>query len=314
MHTPHRLALTLLGRATQRAYLLRERHAARPRAKARTLSILFSPRAEWEPALRRGFVGLPHRLHFEDIRAADLERHDLIVPLSLDEARFLRQQPAHLRERVLPLPGDDCTALCHDKPRLNRFLIDAGFGAHIPAMGDDLAPPFISKPASGENSNGCLLVPDAATQQRLAADLAAPGLFRQAAVPGAVEYATHFLLRDGVLVRDLTVRYHHGRTLFIKDGNATDNVRTLGRCPDPRTLGAMLRAIGYDGLGCANYKMVRGRLQLIEINPRMGGSLCEYFFSFLRSLPQSHRTHRAGCTSWTWLDSMVERESSVGGA
>lgn len=307
-----RLARKLLGRASRQTYLWRERRRAQPAAGARTLSILFSARAPWEVMLRAGFHGLPHRLHFEELRAADLERHDLIVPLSLEDASFLRQQPAHLRERVLPLPDAECAALCHDKPRLNRFLAEAGFGVHIPPMGDDLAPPFVSKPTAGENSDGCLLVPDALSQQRLAEALARPGRFRQVAVAGSVEYATHFLLRDGALLRELTVRYHHDRPLFIKGARADDAVRTLGPCPAPGTLLQMLRAIGYDGLGCANYKLVQGRLQLLEINPRMGGSLCDYFFSFLRSLPQSQRTRRAGCTSWTWLDSIAERERSAG--
>jgi hypothetical protein len=310
-HLPHP-ALKLLARAVRQAYLLRERRRARPGTGARTLSILFSRRAPWEVALRRGFHGLPHQLHFDEIPAADLECHDLIVPLSLADARFLRQQPAHLRERVLSLPDEACSTLCHDKPRLNSFLIDAGFGAHIPPMGDGLAPPFVCKPAQGENSDDCVLVADAAAQSRLAEALARPGQFRQVAIPGTVEYATHFLMRDGQMLRELTVRYHHDRPLFIKDVNAGGAVRMLGCCPDPGTLRAMLRAIGYDGLGCANYKMMDGRLQLIEINPRMGGSLCEYFFSFLRSLPQPQRTRRAGCTSWTWLDSLAERQSSFG--
>ena len=89
-------------------------------------------------------------------------------------------------------------------------------------------------------------------------------------------------------------------------------MRTLGRCADPVTLQMMLRAIGYDGLGCANYKFEQGRLQLIEINPRLGGSLCDYFFSFLRSMPQTRRTRAAGCTNFTWLDSLAERESAFG--
>ncbi len=307
-----RLALKLLGHARHRWYLQRERRLAAPTPTSRALSILFSRRAPWEAALRRSFAGLPHRLHFDDLPLAELERHDLIVPLSLDDARFLRQQPAYLRARVVPLPDADCSALCHDKPRLNKFLSDAGFAPNIPPMGDELEPPFVCKPIAGENSDDCLLVPDHAAQARMSAALARPGMFRQAAVPGAVEYATHFLAHEGRLVRELTVRYHHDRPLFIKASGTAAAVRTLDRCADPVTLQMMLRAIGYDGLGCANYKFEQGRLQLIEINPRMGGSLCDYFFSFLRSMPQTGRTRRAGCTNFTWLDSLTERESAFG--
>jgi hypothetical protein len=303
--------LRLRGRYTHHRYLWRERLLAAPSGRSRALSILFSRRDAWEDGLRRGFLGLPHRLHFDDITSADLDRHDLIVPLSLDDARFLRQQPPHLRERMLPLPESRCVELCHDKPRLNRFLIDAGFALHIPPMGDDLAPPFVSKPVRGENSDECLLVPDAATQQRLAPQLNAPGLFRQAAVRGPTEYATHFLMREGGLVREVTVAYHHDVPLYIKNAGAPIAC-SVGPCPDAATLQSMLRAIGYDGIGCANLKFEQGRLHLIEINPRMGGSLAEYFFSFLRSMPQVQRSRAAGCTNWTWLDSALERESLFG--
>jgi hypothetical protein len=311
MTTMQGLLLKLRERYTHRRYVLREHMLAAPSGRARALSIVFSRRDAWEPGIRRGFAGLPHCLHFADLETANLDRHDLIVPLTLADAAFLRTQPPHLRERVLPLPSAECVELCHDKPRLNRFLIDAGFLLHIPPMGDEIQPPFVCKPASGENSDDCLLIADAKAQQRLASQLGTPGLFKQAAVPGHAEYATHFLMRDGGLVRELTVAYHHDTPLYIK--HTTEPLAfSLGSCPDASTLQSMLRAIGYDGLGCANLKFEQGRLHLLEINPRMSGSLAEYFFSFLRSMPQVQRSRAAGATNWTWLESALERESAFG--
>jgi hypothetical protein len=310
MPSLHRLALKLQARVTHWAYAQRERRMAQPASGARALAVLFSRRDAWETPIRAGFLGLPHRLTFDELTLADLERFDLIVPLSLDDARFLRDQPAHVRERCLPLPDAACSELCHDKPALNRHLAAAGFDAHIPAMGDELAPPYVSKPARGENSDDCVLVADRADEHRLGAVLNQSGRFRQSAVAGSIEYATHFLMRDGAIERELTVAYHHEQALFIKgQRGAPPALRVLGRCTDPLTLTGMLRSIGYEGIGCANYKLQDGRLQLLEINPRMGGSLGEHFYSFLRSLPQSRRTRARGCTNWTWLDSVVERES-----
>jgi hypothetical protein len=309
----HRLALfplKLKSLTTRAWYLQCEHRLARRAAASRALSILFSRRDPWEGPIRAGFRHLRHQLAFGDIQTADLERFDLIVPLSLGDARFMRGQSAHLRERMLPLPDEDCTALCHDKPRLNQRLIESGFGAHVPVMGDDLPPPYVCKPALGENSNDCTLVPDRATERRLGSALNRPGLFRQAAVPGHIEYATHFMMHDGMLLRELTVRYHHDAPMFIKGApRARLQARTLGACPDLPTLRTMLACVGYAGLGCANYKMEGGVLRLLEINPRMGGSLSDYFFSFLRSMPSILRSSRHGCTNWTWLDSALERES-----
>lgn len=304
-----RLTLKLASRATHRYYNWREHRLATLPPGGRPLVIAFTEREPWEVRVRQGFEGLPHQVHFLDLQAADLERFDLIVPLSIDDAQFLRRQPAHVRVRMLPLPDEGCALLCHDKPRLNRTLIQAGFREHVPPMGEDIPPPYVCKPDSGENSEFCVLVPDGATEQRLADSLRKPGLFRQAAVWGRTEYASHFIMRDGRLVRELSVKYHHDTPLFIKHQGTDGSVSTLGHCPDPRTLEAMLRAIGYDGVGCANFKLdPRGQLQLIEINPRMGGSLCPYFFSFLRSMPGVWRSKARGCTNWTWLDSTSDDE------
>ncbi len=309
MNALRRHTLKLLGRANRAWYLHRERPQASA-ASPRPLDILFSQHYGWEQATRHGFAGLDHKLHFAPLERADLSRFHLIVPLSLADARYMRSQPEHIRAHVVPLPDEACASLCHDKPRLNDTLIRAGFGTHVPPMGDDLAPPFICKPVHGENSDNCLLVPDYAAMLRLGTALDKPGLFRQAAVRGDVEYATHFLMRDGRMERELTVAYHHDRSLYIKDtASPSDCVRVIGPCPDAQTLTTLLRTIGYNGLGCANFKMADGRLQLIEINPRIGGSLMEYFATFLRSLPQAKRSRAASQSRWSWLDSVIEPQS-----
>lgn len=304
-----RFKLKLLSQCTRAWYFHRERPLASA-ASPRPLTILLSQHPGWEPATRKSFAGLAHKLHFAPMAQADLSRFDLIVPLSLADARLLRSQPKHIRAHAVPTPDEDCTALCHDKPRLNKTLIDAGFGSHVPPMGEDLAPPFICKPSHGENSDNCLLVPDYAAILRLGNVLEQPGLFRQAAVRGEVEYATHFIIKDGRLERELTVAYHHDTALYVKGSpSLRPAVRVLGPCPDTPTLTAMLRAIRYDGIGCANFKMVHGRLQLLEINPRIGGSLMEYFATFLRSLPQAKPSRRVSPSRWSWLDSVIDPPS-----
>lgn len=308
MHPMQRPVLKLRSLAQRAWYLKRERPLAAA-ASPRSLNILFSQHDVWEPPTRRGFAGLHHKLTFAPIDRTDLSRFDLIVPLTLADARFLRTQPDHIRAHAVPMPDESCSALCHDKPRLNETLIAAGFGAHVPPMGADIAPPFVCKPAHGENSDDCIMVPDYAAILRLGHALERPGLFRQTAVRGEVEHATHFLMKDGRLERELTVSYHHDAALFIKGFTAPPVARVLGDCPDAQTLTAMLRAIGYSGIGCANFKMAGGRLQLLEINPRIGGSLMEYFATFLRSLPQARPSRRVSPSRWSWLDSVIDPQS-----
>ncbi len=309
MHPMQRPLIKLNSLAQRAWYLKRERPLAAA-ASPRALSILFSQHDAWEPPTRRSFAGLAHKLTFAPIERADLSHFDLIVPLSLADARFLRSQPDHVRAHAVPLPDETCSALCHDKPRLNQTLIAAGFGAHVPAMGTDMAPPFVCKPTHGENSDNCLMVADYAAILRLGNAIEQPGLFRQAAVRGAVEHATHFVMKDGRLERELTVAYHHDAPLYVKgSSDQPPAVRVLGTCPDATTLSAMLRAVNYNGIGCANFKMAGGRLQLLEINPRIGGSLMEYFATFLRSLPQARPSRRVSASRWSWLDSVVDPPS-----
>ncbi len=307
---PLQRPLLKLRSLVQRAWYLKRERPLAAAASPRSLSILFSQHDGWEMPTRRGFAGLPHKLTFAPLDRTDLSRFDLIVPLSLADARFVRSQPDHIRAHAVPLPDEACSALCHDKPRLNEALIAAGFAAHVPPMGADLAPPFVCKPAHGENSDDCLLVADYAAMLRLGAALDRPGLFRQAAVPGDIEYATHFVMKEGRLERELTVAYHHETALYIKGAAAQPALaRTICPCPDAQTLTAMLRTIGYNGIGCANFKMAGERLQLLEINPRLGGSLMEYFATFLRSLPQARPSRNVSASRWSWLDSVLDPPS-----
>lgn len=314
MNVLQRKQLELLGRVKRAWYWQQER----PRATAacpRPLTILFSQHDGCEQRTRDSFAGMGHTLHFAPLAQADLSRFDLIVPLTLADARYLRNQPDPVRAHTPALPDEDCASLCHDQQRLNNALVSAGFGAHVPAMGPDLAPPFICKPVNDESGADCLLVPDYAAILRLGSAIDQPGRFRQSAVRGTAEHATHFIINNGRIERELTVVHHHDEPLYIKGATLPPPaISVLGRCPDAATLTAMLRAVGYNGIGCAKYKMVNGRLlQLLAIDPCIGGSLMDYFSTFLRSLPQAEPSRRISPSRGSWRDSVFE-PSSFGAA
>ncbi len=55
-------------------------------------------------------------------------------------------------------------------------------------------------------------------------------------------------------------------------------------CPYLDVFSSILAAIGFNGLCCFNYKVANGLPMILEINPRFGGSLSPFFFSFVRHL------------------------------
>ena len=58
----------------------------------------------------------------------------------------------------------------------------------------------------------------------------------------------------------------------------------ISQCDYLDKFSAILNSIGYEGLCCFDYKVINGKPQIFEINPRFGGSLSAYFFTFLKKL------------------------------
>ena len=58
----------------------------------------------------------------------------------------------------------------------------------------------------------------------------------------------------------------------------------IAKCKCLATFSSILTAIGYEGLCCFDYKIANGKPKIFEINPRFGGSLGNYLFSFLNNL------------------------------
>jgi predicted ATP-grasp superfamily ATP-dependent carboligase len=58
----------------------------------------------------------------------------------------------------------------------------------------------------------------------------------------------------------------------------------MSKCSYIDIFSDLLNAIGFEGLCCIDYKVKNGIPYIFEINPRFGGSLSFYFFSFLRHL------------------------------
>ena len=261
--------------------LLIDFESVRGRLLARgKLKILF-PNTEWENWLRSAFQASHGELTFAELSPENIRKHDLVVPLKIPELIGLDECRLLLADNPIPIPSKACVALCDDKYRLNRALIDNGFGIHVPDMSGDMPYPYVLKKRRDEWAVNSHVI-SGATQERIHSELLDdPDYFRQKFVPGKCEYTTHILMRDRKIVSALTMKFVFKDDLYAKGRECVATYSKICRNRHLRLFAAMLRSIGFEGLCCINYKIVDGQPRLFEINPRFGASLVPWFFIFL---------------------------------
>ena len=206
------------------------------------------------------------------------------MPLSLDALQEARRHSAPGKS-ALPLPTAESVHLCDDKYEFNRTVIEAGFGRYIPKMAPGLAltPPYILKKRTGLWGIDCYIIRDYDDEEAQRHRIADPQYFCQELILGSSEFATHILFVEGRVVKALNIKYEFASDTPIK-GQNDDLFKVVHRSPYLDLFARILRTIQFEGLCCINYKVREGQPFLLEINPRLGGSLAPYFFSFVRHL------------------------------
>ncbi|XAM00604.1 hypothetical protein OT109_04270 [Phycisphaeraceae bacterium D3-23] len=285
--TPNRLAA--LGRGLDAGYLrlrhklccTREKLLARRGTRQR---ILFSNHDGWEKPIRLGFENTGHHIHFDRFTPESVRGYDMVVPLSIEDALFMDGNPDLLPDNPLPIPSAKAIAICDDKVRFHQTLTELGYSAYLPPMEGELGYPHILKKKVDQWGQSCVVIHNPRQEAEHQNLLQTPDYFRQRMVPGYDEYATHMLMKNGRLLRDLNIRYHFNTPTPIK---GQDTIAWMRRCPSTHRerFVKILKDLDYDGLCCFNYKHdEQGQPLIFEINPRFGGSLSRYFFGFVRHL------------------------------
>jgi predicted ATP-grasp superfamily ATP-dependent carboligase len=249
-----------------------------------TKRILFSGNPQWTEDIKRGFQRLPHEVEFGPISEDSFERFDIVVPLSLSALKEARRHSPR-EKNALRLPSAESVSLCDDKFAFNKALIKAGFGQYIPRVtqGPGLTPPYILKKRTGVWGKECYIIRDHDDENAQLCRINDEQYFCQELVPGCGEFATHILFVDGEIVKALNIRYGFASDTPIK-GQDTPYLNAVHRSEHLDLFARVLRTIEFEGLCCVNYKVARGEPLLLEINPRFGGSLAPYFFSFIRHM------------------------------
>ncbi len=267
----------------KRLYLRKEKLLALLSLSGRK-KILFAGMPKWSDAIKGGFRRLPHLVDFGPITEDSFERYDIVVPLDLSDIEDA-QRLCKLQKSAYPLPTAQSVRLCHDKYEFNQTLIKAGFGRYVPKMvqGTALSPPYILKKSRSQWGDGCYIIRNPLRPENSLERITDPQYFCQELIPGNTEFATHILIVNGKIIKALNIKYKFASDTPIK-GKDVDSRELDRRCPYLDLFAQVLRTVQFEGLCCVNYKVINGQPFLLEINPRCGGSLAPYFFSFIRHL------------------------------
>lgn len=247
------------------------------------MKILFSKGSDRIPNIKKGFHYLTHETSFEEFTAENVQKNDLVVPLNMEDLRYLAKVPQLVKHNLIPIPSLATIDICDDKYLFYKTLEEKGFGNVMPKIGNGLLYPYVLKKKVAQSGDDCFIIQNAEDQEKheeLAND---PDYFCQQMIQGTKEYATHLFYKNGQVVCSINIKYIFADGAFVK-GKDKFICTKISSCPHLDLFASVLDAIEYEGLCCFNYKEINGKPFIFEINPRFGGSLSTFFFSFLRHL------------------------------
>jgi hypothetical protein len=284
------LWIRLRNRVVSRGYIAFELLMARL-TRTPKLRILFSPVRGPDKTITRSFRFTPHEIHFGEFRPETAAEFDMLVPLLfVDAVRRLDELREHLGHSRLPIPSRAAIDACDDKLAFHRSMTAAGLGEFLPRVDDALAPPYMLKGRWGHAGKTVHLVLDESDARALPAGAEPDDYFRQELLPGRYEYCAHILFVDGRIRRALCIEHDMAREISVK-GALKPLRQRIVRCRYLPVFARMLAALEFEGLCNIDFKLRDGKPLVMEVNPRMGISLCPYFFAFVRSLPRANPSH-----------------------
>lgn len=238
------------------------------------------------------------KVDFLDFTQADFDNYDAIIPVTLADAAIVSQAMAVGKRVSAIVPGAAVIRLCHDKQAFNTRLTDLGFGHVLPRVIDKAAqPPFILKRRQASFGHDSYLVLTCTDLDRLRRRVESADYFCQELVIDRLEYAAHFLVSDGRVRYHTTVEYDMQVPVFVRNA-ATRGITTRRNFVSPflPVFCDILQAIGFtDGTCCFDYKLHRGQLRLLELNPRFGGSLGGDLPTYMQAYIEALCDHPGHC-------------------
>lgn len=243
-----------------------------PDQKPSPLRILFSPHLHREPDLREALPGW--QIDFLPLDSADPSSYDLVVPLDLDGIHAFNRHHRALHGTRALVPASSVAMLFDDKLRFIRALRRLGFGRYVAPTVTEADWPLVLKPRHGEWGDGIRLLHDADALRDARPLLDAGSHFLEPYATGRVEYVAHLVMHAGRLRYLRCFESHFDRDHYIHGRECRRReLRDADHRGHARLFEGILATLGFEGIGCFNYKLVDGTPRLFEFNPRYGASL-----------------------------------------
>lgn len=241
--------------------------------------ILFFDKPGWEPDLKKGFKYSSHSVEFGTLDDKSSDKYDLILPLTIESLLDPKVRTL-IENNLIPLPSVDSILLCDDKIKFNELMISKGFREYIPKLEKQFSFPYILKKKQDEYGANAFIIHNSEEEQIFSEQINSSDFFSQEFIKGRNEYATHILIVNNEIIKSLTIKYIFKTELSIK-GKQKQLIKTITHCPYLGLFASILQTIGFEGICCFNYKIKDNKPYILEINPRLGGSLCSYFYLFI---------------------------------
>ncbi|GAA5509767.1 ATP-grasp domain-containing protein [Novipirellula caenicola] len=235
-------------------------------------SVLFSRKHDWNNAIGQSLRDyVPFCYNLSDV---NVRRFDLLFPLTVRDEKYFNLHHRSLHGQKAIVPSTEVIELCDDKQALIHRLTQYGFGEHMPATGCRFEYPYVVKKRVSGFGDGTFIIQNSDDERELETLLNAESHFTLEHISGQEEFATHLVIAKGQVVFSRTCKYFFPPGVYVKGRHGKPVKRqTSDHSPYTGLFEEMLRAIGYEGVCCIDYKPHGSGIKLLEINPRFGATM-----------------------------------------
>jgi len=247
---------------------------------------------EWHVHLLK----LPHTVHFHKLNDINLilayiQEHniELIIPLTIEQ-KFLiidhMEQLSHVK--IICDKNKQNTTLLDNKYEFCKYMIANNFNEFIPEVyitnynqtqiiHNKLTYPCIFKFHQESGSIGTAVLTNEDELNNAFFLMKRKNYIIQKYISGENEYAGHLYILNGDIKHFIVYMATNNRKNYIQYGS----MKTCVRMPDfnltnsacMNTFSELFKKLNYTGFACIDFKIIDNKLQIFEINPRLGGSL-----------------------------------------